>query len=396
MRNKICEEFLTAFLDLCEQIFKAKNRPNDNPLIVHVSDRAMLDTLVSEVPEDAKKLMDAFWPGALTLLLPKKSIVPETVTCGQPTVAIRMPSHPIAHKLIHLSQRPIAAPSANLSGRPSPTTAQHVLHDLDGRLECILDGGACEVGLESTVVDVNRRYALKSQSIRKKMIVLSILPCHLTGVFNQETRYNEGKLKMRFSKKRKKILRKRELNLTKTNLIFNPPFSLFHFFKSIFLENSPPLILRPGGVTLEQLRTVLPSIQVYSKQGGLDLEEKPPTPGLKYRHYSPTASLTLYEGDYTAIRSRMTQDATALAQNGKKVGIIQTSSLPLPSELKQLYTIQLGENSPLEVAKGLFAALRSFDDQKVDVILMEGISEKDEGLAVMNRARKAASQVVSL
>ena len=118
----------------------------------------MLDSLVSSVPEDAQKLMDEFWPGALTLLLPKKSVVPEEVTCGQPTVAIRMPSHPIAHKLIHLSQRPIAAPSANLSGRPSPTTAQHVLTDLQGRLHCILDGGSCDVGLESTVVDVNRRY----------------------------------------------------------------------------------------------------------------------------------------------------------------------------------------------------------------------------------------------
>lgn len=136
----------------------AKNRPNDNPLIVHVSDQAMLETLVTHVPEDAKKLMDAFWPGPLTLLLPKQSVVPEAVTCGQPTVAIRMPSHPVAHKLIHLANRPIAAPSANLSGRPSPTTAQHVFTDLNGRLPCILDGGACDVGLESTVVDVNRRY----------------------------------------------------------------------------------------------------------------------------------------------------------------------------------------------------------------------------------------------
>ena len=123
----------------------------------------MLGTLVTHVPEDAKKLMDAFWPGPLTLLLPKKPIVPESVTCGQPTVAIRMPSHPVAHKLIHLAQKPIAAPSANLSGRPSPTTAQHVYDDLHGRLQCILDGGACDVGLESTVVDVNRRYKTKKR-----------------------------------------------------------------------------------------------------------------------------------------------------------------------------------------------------------------------------------------
>lgn len=296
------------------KIFAAKNRPNDNPLIVHVSDQTMLETLVTHVPEDAKKLMDAFWPGPLTLLLPKQSVVPEAVTCGQPTVAIRMPSHPVAHKLIHLAQRPIAAPSANLSGRPSPTTAQHVFTDLNGRLQCILDGGACDVGLESTVVDVNR---------------------------------------------------------------------------------SPPLILRPGGVTLEQLRNVLPDIQVYSKlTSGVDLEEKPPTPGLKYRHYSPTATLILYEGDVAKMRSKLEQDAAEHVKNGKKVGLILTNSAPISASLATLHTIRLGDEAhPLEVAQGLFAALRSFDDMGDDLILMEGISEANEGLAVMNRARKAASSV---
>lgn len=139
------------------------------------------------------------------------------------------------------------------------------------------------------------------------------------------------------------------------------------------------------------------NIQVYSKEtAGVDLEEKPPTPGLKYRHYSPTASLTLYEGSNEAIRARMVQDAASVKSQGKSVGIIQTAGAALPAALSELHTISLGDNNPSEVAKGLFAALRSFDDLKVDVILMEGISEKDEGLAVMNRARKAASQVVSL
>lgn len=126
------------------------------------------------------------------------------------------------------------------------------------------------------------------------------------------------------------------------------------------------------------------------------MEEKPPTPGLKYRHYSPTASLTLYEGSTESIRARMAQDAATLKEEGKSVGIIQTAGTALPASLAGFQTLSLGDNNPLEVAKGLFAALRTFDDLKVDAILMEGISENDEGLAVMNRARKAASQVVSL
>jgi L-threonylcarbamoyladenylate synthase len=161
---------------------------------------------------------------------------------------------------------------------------------------------------------------------------------------------------------------------------------------------SPPLILRPGGITLEQLRKVLPNIQVYSKlTSGENLEDKPPTPGLKYRHYSPTASLILYEGSIAAMRLKLEDDATRHVAEGRKVGLIITSTTPLSEPLQALNHIRLGdEEHPLEVAKGLFAALRSFDDMGVDMILMEGISEKDEGLAVMNRARKAASSVVTL
>lgn len=158
------------------------------------------------------------------------------------------------------------------------------------------------------------------------------------------------------------------------------------------------MILRPGGITLEQLRTVLPAIQVYSKEtAGVDLEEKPPTPGLKYRHYSPTASLILYEGPASAIRARLELDAAKYVSEAKSVGLILTSNLPVVPSLSSLHIIKLGnERDPLEVAKGLFAALRSFDDLGVDVILMEGIGEQNEGLAVMNRARKAASSVISV
>lgn len=135
-------------------IFAAKGRPADNPLIVHVCDRDMVDR-VCFVSETAQKLMDAFWPGPLTLLLPKKDCVPTATTAGLPTVGVRMPDHPAALALIRESGVPIAAPSANLSGRPSPTTAKHVYEDMNGRIEMILDGGDCRVGVESTVLDVS-------------------------------------------------------------------------------------------------------------------------------------------------------------------------------------------------------------------------------------------------
>lgn len=135
------------------RIYEAKGRPSDNPLIVHVSSPQAAEPLCF-MDERAKRLMEAFWPGPLTLLLPKKPIIPAATNAGLPSVAIRMPSHPVAHAMLAACKAPIAAPSANLSGRPSPTTAQHVLEDMDGRIPLILDGGACDVGLESTVLDM--------------------------------------------------------------------------------------------------------------------------------------------------------------------------------------------------------------------------------------------------
>lgn len=118
----------------------------------------MLSRLVSHISPQAQKLIDNFWPGPLTILFPKKNIIPDEVTCGLDTVAIRMPSHPIAHSLISLSNCPIAAPSANLSGKPSPTLADHVLNDMDKKIHLIIDGGSCDVGVESTVIDINSKY----------------------------------------------------------------------------------------------------------------------------------------------------------------------------------------------------------------------------------------------
>lgn len=135
------------------KIFAAKGRPADNPLIVHISDLSQLENLALDVPANARRLMDAFWPGPMTLILPKRACIPDIVSAGLSTVGIRFPSHPVARALIEACGCPLAAPSANRSGRPSPTRARHVWEDMEGRIPFILDGGPCEVGLESSVID---------------------------------------------------------------------------------------------------------------------------------------------------------------------------------------------------------------------------------------------------
>ena len=141
--------------EAARKIYEAKGRPSDNPLIAHVSCMEEVYPLVSQVSEKAKKLMDAFWPGPMTLIFPKSDLVPYGTTGGLDTVAVRMPSDPVANRLIALAGVPVAAPSANTSGRPSPTTAQHVLQDMDGRIDMIIDGGPVGIGVESTIVDVS-------------------------------------------------------------------------------------------------------------------------------------------------------------------------------------------------------------------------------------------------
>ncbi|MBS4785794.1 MAG: threonylcarbamoyl-AMP synthase [Clostridiales bacterium] len=135
-----------------EEIFRAKGRPNDNPLIVHIADREALPQVVSRVPDSARQLMDRFWPGPLTIILPRNPQVPDATTAGLDTVAVRMPSHPLAREIIRASGLPLAAPSANRSGFPSPTTARHCIDDLTGRVPAIVDGGSCGFGVESTVI----------------------------------------------------------------------------------------------------------------------------------------------------------------------------------------------------------------------------------------------------
>ena len=138
--------------DAVKKIFLAKGRPSDNPLIAHISDLKSIHELVSSFPEAAQKLANKFWPGPLTMILPKKPGVPYCVTAGMESVAVRFPSHPIAREIIKKSGVPLVAPSANISGKPSPTAFEHVVHDLDGKVDAIVDGGNCSVGVESTVI----------------------------------------------------------------------------------------------------------------------------------------------------------------------------------------------------------------------------------------------------
>ncbi|MBR6809258.1 MAG: threonylcarbamoyl-AMP synthase [Clostridia bacterium] len=159
-------------------IFAAKGRPGDNPLIVHVAEKSQLDELC-EVTADAEKLMDAFWPGPLTILLKKKPAVPDITTAGLPSVAVRCPDHPVALALLRESRVPVAAPSANRSGRPSPTTAQHVLEDMDGRIAMILQGGDCRVGVESTVLDMTKEVPciLRPGAVTREMVISVLGRC---------------------------------------------------------------------------------------------------------------------------------------------------------------------------------------------------------------------------
>lgn len=164
-----------------EKIYAAKGRPSDNPLIVHVADREQIDPLVTAVSEKAEKLMEAFWPGPLTIILPKSDRVPKETTGGLDTVALRMPDHPVALAMIRACGCPIAAPSANTSGRPSPTKAAHVAEDLDGRIEIILDGGDVGIGVESTIVDVTGElpYLLRPGYITKDMLEAVVGPVRI-------------------------------------------------------------------------------------------------------------------------------------------------------------------------------------------------------------------------
>ncbi|MDP8298336.1 MAG: L-threonylcarbamoyladenylate synthase [Candidatus Tantalella remota] len=286
------------------KIFEAKKRPLDDPLIVHISDINDLFNMVLDVPLKIHKLVHRFWPGPLTIVLKKTNLVPDLVTTGLDTVAVRMPSGVIARKFIEIAKTPIAAPSANLFGRPSPTTAKHVIDDLEGRIDVVLDGGSTEIGIESTVVEC----------VDDRIVVL-----------------------------------------------------------------------RPGGIDLEELRGIIGDVEVLSSGEDPTAEH---TPGKYPQHYSPRAKVVVVEDTPRQV-DEVLEKASRMVADGKKTGILARQE---HSDLFKDYNVKMlgpGDDSRI-CASRLFHMLREFDADNVNMIIAEGIPKKGLGLAVMNRLRKAA------
>ncbi len=291
------------------KIFIAKERPADDPLIIHIAHAQQLALLAQHTSQRVWDLAERFWPGPLTLVLPKTERVPPVTTGGLETVAVRAPAHPVAKRLIELSGAPIAAPSANLFGRPSPTTAQHVWEDLNGRIELILDGGPTPIGVESTVVD---------------------------------------------------------------------------------LTQDPPMVLRPGGVTLEELRDVLGEVRLLDSSAR---EAARRSPGTRWRHYAPRAKLLIVEPGQAEDEAKR-----LLAQGYRRVGVIlrrefEGSKVPTPQlrELSNSFIVELMPSDVQSYARRLFAVLRELDHSGVEVIVVEKIAERGLGRAIMDRLRRASA-----
>lgn len=292
-----------------ESIFAAKGRPRDNPLIVHISDIDMLFRYAGPVDGKARLLMNRFWPGPLTIVLPGNGRIPGEVSAGLESVAFRMPGHPVALALIREAGVPVAAPSANLSGRPSPTTADHVYSDLKGRIDAILDGGPAGMGVESTVLDMTR---------------------------------------------------------------------------------DVPVVLRPGGVTPEEIREVAGAVALdRSLSDTGEVPRKPRSPGMKYRHYAPSAPLVLVEGDPGRVVHEIKRLAEDYTSRGQRVGVLCRAGNR--DQYGGVLAISAGMAfDHASVAAGLYDALRRFEGTGVDVILAEGVDPGGLGLAVANRLRRAA------
>ena len=290
--------------EAAKKIYAAKGRPSDNPLIVHVCSIEQINDVALNISADARRLTEAFMPGPLTLILKKKDCISDGVTAGLDTVAVRCPSHPAAAALIKAAGVPIAAPSANISGKPSPTTARDVMEDMNGRIDAVIDGGSCEVGVESTIVDTTRGGAV---------------------------------------------------------------------------------ILRPGGVTYDMIREIVPDVRLDKNiLSSLKDDEKPISPGMKYKHYAPNARVTVVEGGEAAVQKKIKE---LIAENkDKKCGVL----LMYGAVYDDAVMISAGGTNA-EYARELFAALREFDRLGVDIVFAEFAENDGCGLAVKNRLYKAAA-----
>ncbi len=291
------------------KIFAAKGRPADNPLIVHISEFSQIYPLVETVPPVAERLAERFWPGPFTMILPKSAIIPDEVSAGLPTVAIRFPSHPAAQAVIDAAGVPLAAPSANTSGKPSPTLAEHVIADMAGKIDAVLDGGPCNVGVESTVIT---------------------------------------------------------------------------------LASNPPRLLRPGGITPEELQSVLGEIKIDpAVLNPLEEGEKASSPGMKYKHYSPKANVILVDGDFDQycdyVNTHKEEGVMALCYDGEEASL-EVSALSYG-----------GEKDYQQQARELFDALRELDERNAKVVYARCPKPEGVGLAVYNRLIRAAGfEVIQL
>lgn len=288
-------------------IFTAKGRPNDNPLIAHISSINMLLYLIgSPLTDEAKLLIDKYWPGPLTLIFKKSGKVPYEVTAGLDTIAVRMPDNKIALKLIESAELPIAAPSANISGKPSPTLPEHVISDMKGKVNMILCGSKSRIGVESTILD-------------------------LTG--------------------------------------------------------DMPVVLRPGGVTVEELESVLGSVKV--NRGSVGDKEVPKAPGMKYTHYAPEADMIIVKGELKSMVKKIQELIAEKVDKGLKVGVLASDETE--SSYKDCRVLSLGSRTDTSaIASNVFEKLREFDRIGVDIIFAEALDERHMGMAVMNRMKKAA------
>ena len=286
------------------KIFEAKGRPQDNPLILHVSEAAEIEKFCHSIPDAAYELAKRFWPGPLTMVLPARSIVPKRTTGNLDTVAVRCPDSDVTREIIRLSGVPLAAPSANISGKPSTTTAKHVKYDHDGRIDAIVDGGPCRVGVESTIID---------------------------------------------------------------------------------LSGERPRLLRPGGITPEQLSEVLGEIEVdKAVTSQLGKDDVVRAPGMKYRHYAPTAPVVIVSGS----REAAAQYIRAHFTPGDRVLCFE-EELSLYEGCDPLsYGMEADVNT---LSAGLFAALRELDDASIHQVYARCPVGGGVAYAVQNRLKKAAA-----
>lgn len=283
--------------------YAAKGRPSDNPLIVHVADKEEVSRYVKKVTPLEEKLMKAFWPGPLTIVFPKKDIIPKETSGGLDTIAIRCPANEATRALIRAAGVPISGPSANISTRPSPTTAKDVYHDMNGRIEAIIDDGPCRIGVESTVIGI---------------------------------------------------------------------------------ENGEIVIYRPGGITLEMLSAFAPARVDSALATG---SAHPKAPGMKYRHYAPSAPLTVYTGDRTEVAKEILSFAH---KKDKTYGFFVSSEIAEKLEPGLPVFVWGSRDSQESFAHNLFSGLLYFNQHPVDQIIGEGTDTKGLGLAIMNRLTKAS------